>query len=684
MLLSVSFLTAATAFFLSSFVNSITVFFISFFAVIVLNIEILSLFKGINDTNIFLITFFEFVLLLAFWLKAGRPVLKTDFRNFLNELKNAFNKDGLLIILFAGWLFYLLTAIILAGFCPVTEPDAQSYHALRALHWVKDGFLSRFETADERAICMPVNSEIFYTWLLSLFKKDTMFGLLQFFSYFLLIISNFKIMEFFKIDFIKRIWAILIFTSFAAIIVQIPSTQTDICTAALLSASILLVLKFKEEKKLSLLFYASLSMGLAFGVKTTAFIASIPLIVWFIILLKKDIIKFFALLFLNFTIFSSYNYILNFIDYGNFLSSNAFILYNQNYGGIKAFVANFIKYTVQFIDFSGLQIGKHLSESIINARDSILNFLSIPLKLGELDSLTRINAHMDEQIGGFGILGFVVFIPCLIGSFFKKNLRSFSIVFMAQFILLCALMLYTVYGIRYITTFLSLAIPVLSLSYFKKNNIFKIVFIIYALFYFCYASLFSPLRPVAYLGKEFIKNKNIEHIQNTLRDSRYKFFGPLITIESAAYKKSAEPYCKEGKKIGFFVSETAVIYAAKYMELTNDCTIDTLNSLHIENYNLKDYDVIFKTGKRGQFTNVINKNDLENPIYDSDKLECVYVVSSDKQINPNKTIHNTLYAECKIYDEYLTSLGFKKTNTLDFIKASGEDILENDLEAWVK
>src|SRR5699024_509046 len=136
--------------------------------------------------------------------------------------------------------------------------------------------------------------------------------------------------------------------------------QTDLCIGALILCSIYLILEYKKERLNSLLFFSALATALSFGTKTTGFMASIPVIIWFIFILKKDFYKFFLFLCLNSIIFASYAYILNMMEFNNPFSSHAFILYNKKYGGIKTFIAIFIKYTVQFFDFTGLNLGKFL------------------------------------------------------------------------------------------------------------------------------------------------------------------------------------------------------------------------------------------------------------------------------------------------------------------------------------
>ncbi len=328
MLVWALFLNGLSSHFVSAIFKRQSLFLLVFFAFIILNIEILSLFKLITGANIIILTLVEAVITGAVWLKNGKPSLKR-YSEISDELLFLILKDKSFIFLLISFAVLITSGFLLAAFCPAVEPDAQSYHCLRALFWLKDGFISHVETPDARLNCMPINSEIFYTWILALTKKDIGFGLLEFFSCFSLIASGYKIMELLNIEFEKRIWAILIFFSFASTVIQISSTQTDLLVSALISLGVYYAMLYKKEGGANLLFFSSLSFSIAAGVKTTALMALIPVFLWLIFYLKKSFLKFIIFSTVNFIVFSSYNYILNFIDFNNIFSSQSFITYNK-------------------------------------------------------------------------------------------------------------------------------------------------------------------------------------------------------------------------------------------------------------------------------------------------------------------------------------------------------------------
>ena len=280
-------------------------------------------------------------------------------------------------------------------------------------------------------------------------------------------------------------------------------------------------------------------------------------------------------------------------------------------------------------------------------------------------------------------MGLIIFLPCSVIGFFKKDLRIFSIIFWAQFIILSSVMLYTSFGIRYLVAFVSIAFPLLALSYTNKMNILKFIFIIYAVFFTGYISLYTPSRPFIYLSRILIENKNLKDVQNKIREFQYKFYGPLLVTESGAYKNSVLTYCKNDNKIGIFMTPPALVYNAKYLELNNNCKIDTLNMLHIENYELQKYKALVFEKEGIQNTDVINKNDIKNPLINSNKANCTYIISK-RAPKSSKGLEKAISASCIINKNYIKNLGFKKTNEFRYIIPHKNGIKHQSTEVWVK
>src|SRR5699024_9560589 len=138
------------------------------------------------------------------------------------------------------------------------------------------------------------------------------------------------------------------------------------------------------------LYFSSLAVALAFGTKTPsliAFPACFLLLLYFSILWRKKeafkpVVAFCVLLGVNFLIFSGYNYILNFVNYGNFFATDSSRIIHGFWGGPKAYVANFVRYVFMLFDFSGFRYSEYVGEYINAAKFAIFGMLHIDPNLG--------------------------------------------------------------------------------------------------------------------------------------------------------------------------------------------------------------------------------------------------------------------------------------------------------------
>ncbi|MDO5437225.1 MAG: hypothetical protein Q4F80_03400, partial [bacterium] len=490
---------------------------------------------------------------------------------------------------------------------------------LRALFFARDGFIHHFETADIRCHCMPVNSELFYTWILSLFKTDCCFGLLQFFSYFLLMVSGYKIMGIYEIEFKKRLWALLIFSSFAGVISQVSSTQTDLCTGALLSSSLYLVLKYDKDKRLINLFYSSLAMGIAFGVKSTGVIGSLPLIIWYCFILRKDIFKYLGFLVFNFIIFSSYNYVLNYVNYGNWVGAQTAInehalVYSNFFEFLKGGFANLIRYILQFFDFSGLMLFYLLTPLYDNFVQGLFNFLHINPLFNSNGEVPHLNATLSEQLTGLGILSFIALLPAFIKAFFDKNLKPLCLVFMGQVIILSFTIVYFPTTIRFFIAYFAILLPVLTLTYKKGNHKKLITFI--AAFYLIFTPLFLTQRPFIKIIAAYKNSPSIKALTDNIRNVKYDFY--FISKKHVILKDETESLGKN-VKVGIFLNDGFMAYPVKYSDYTKKVKIDFLN--FSKNPNTDEYDyIIFENNFQSSSIPVKNPGANCNYTYFANKI----------------------------------------------------------------
>ncbi len=678
-------LTFLTSGVLSATAGSFLYFYIIFIALIVLNIEILSIFKGISPFGIILLNIIFFTAALILWIKKGRPhilvhLYKEKAKSFLKRILNSFKLDKGLIVLGIGVLFLIAVSFIMCAILPVNEPDALEYHAYRALVWAQKGFIHHFDTTDIRSHVMPINSELIYTWIFSLTKKDFGLGFIEFFSYFAGIAAFWTFFEKFKFSYRKRLWAIFIFSSFAGVIAQISSTQTDLFTGVLLFYSIIFFLDFVDKKDNIKGYFSSLSFAIALGVKSTAFMAGLALIFLFLVysVWKKsfrDFIKFIVLLFINFVIFSSYNYILNIISYHNPFGSKMSVNMHGFYGGFKAFIANFITYNLQLFDFSGFMWGIYLSPLMFKIQNVLFNLFHIEAGTGVLLKIEGLNSSLVESETGYGVTGILTFLPCAIWSalLFIKNpknkravLYALGIGFYLNLIILSFAVGYMIYSIRFVLTFYTICMPVLALCYFKKNNFYKTVVIIFALYYLFLASTHLAIRPFWRIVSSY---KN---------ESSYKTFIEKTRCMQYGYYKCERRGCEiadgflkhieEYKTVGFFSDENTMQEIVNIAANKKHVKFDELLFTRIDDYELEKYDYI-ATPRELQTLNVFNKKD-EQKYLDDTLLKGCYLVNNNYNAEFTEVLTKTKEenlekangAICKTPYEYIAGKGFVPVN----------------------
>ena len=689
-LLSTTALSFVLGAFSSFFVGFCAVF-VLFFALIILNLEILSLFNGLTSNNIFILTLFE-AILGVFILYKNKFNFSVNFNsNSLNSLKEAFKLDKSLVVLSFGFLILILTTLFLSFVMPALEPDSQTYHFFRAVEFVNQKNLSHIITNDIRALIMPINSEIFYAFLFSFKKNFYGYGILSFFSFLTIIFANIGILLNFKFSKRKILWAIFLFSSLSAVIVQIPSLQTDIVVGGLYSAALLFFLEsFKDEKQNSKkLFLSSLAVSIAFGVKSTGIImfpSFLFLILGITFLIKKEknfknILLFIKFLVINFLIFSGYNYILNFIDFNNPFSNRAAYLGHRFWGGYKGFISNIIHFFFQAFDFTGFKWGYYLNDKILFIKNGLFNLIQINPMTGCNVAMEKVNIITDEQIVGFGILGFLVFLPCIFIGALKsikkiKNQRTIflsliSICFLINIFMLSISVAYMVFSIRFIVAFVALSATIGVISYSKKKNFLKTVVIFFMLFYMILIPTHIKRMPFWVVLNDLKKNGfNLEKFE----DDCYR--GKITTVLELAEEIYdtilKNPKFKNDKKIAIFkTTDSSLLYLKKLENI--GYKINFLPSFLMDKVDLSSYDLIILEGEM-QDDNVFNPEDVkinytlkgDNVTFNNNNgIKCFYEAEN---LNPTEPLTRSCLSYVFMQKEKNFTLVLKKNFEMKSIK----------------
>ncbi|MCK7516040.1 MAG: hypothetical protein MZV70_76765 [Desulfobacterales bacterium] len=240
----------------------------------------------------------------------------------------------------------------------------------------------------------------------------------EFLAYLGCLFVLFAFLKYLKFSYRRTLWTIFILASLPAAIIESSSTQTNLIMGFLIFSSFYLFLYGTKEKDKKCLAFSAIAFAIALGVKSTSLLF-IPVlaIAYSLIAIKerkkdfyKPLIIFFLAITPAFLILSSYNYILNYISYGNMFGTPYFISKHAVEMGFKPFIASFIKYLLLFVNFTGLQIPAFADSLVFGIRDFLFNLFHLKTSDGLVyNDFTSINNHIHENYAMFGLLGFFAY-----------------------------------------------------------------------------------------------------------------------------------------------------------------------------------------------------------------------------------------------------------------------------------
>lgn len=648
------------------------------FAQIVFTFEFLSLFNAINQLWVLGVNVLFLAGSIFAWYKTSRQFWSLDIKSFFKRVKNSFKLDKSLVFLFIGFLVFIFSALFLCFILPVTSGDGEGYHVVRSLFWVMQGSLKHFEVSDIRALCMPINSEILYSWVFLFLKKDVGLGFFAFAGYVIAMISTYNIIGNLGYSTRKKLWIIFILSSFPCVLVQPSGTETDLIIAALISSSILLFWYALKNDKVVPVFMASLAYALAMGTKTTSIIA-IPAVGIFLLWLCcyykkfKPLAYFIGFGVVNFILFSSYNYILNFIHFGNPLGSEGFIVVSKNYYGIKGMFANFIKSLFLLFDFTGYTWSKLFGPPLLMLRTSILSFFNLAsVNSGLFSDSGNINNTLLEPLMGIGVIGILTFIPCLVLSFFKPLLKiksrkntfmlAFSLLFLLNVFSMSYLLAFMDYNVRFMMTFVVLSAPLLVYSYYSNRNPLKYILVYFALFDLIFVSTHLWGRPFVNITKILNLGHSVGYVRDVALCKTYVKY-PQYLNEMCPVKDKLTKHLKPDNKILAFIDTADNIYMLKILEFSG-YKIDFANMETSGKIDFNKYNVLIVSNE-GQASSLISRYERSGVSRNAKSLSNQNVVKCEYILNQNlnnvftKESFSPYETKCKFQDDFLAKNNFQ-------------------------
>ena len=617
------------------------------FSQIVLSFEILSLFSLISKNNFLICNILSFIIALILHKRTQSqlyiPILKEEF----TKIKNTLKLDKTLCFLSICFCIFLIFQLINALFFPVTFGDAVSYYLPRCTAWIQNGNINHYITPDTRELIMPTNMEFLYTWVLLFRKSEIGISIFSYISFITGIYIIYNLLKGLGCCIRRRLWSILVISSFALLGIEMCTPCADLFIGILILACIYLFLNACRYNSNIALFFASLSYALAVGTKTTAIIA-IPSV--FVVLLivahkyktniTKQMVKFCLFFTANFVAFSSYNYILNLVQFSNPISCNEQLLLNQFRGGFNGWISNLVKYCFAIFDTSGIPDLINLNGFITYLQSLTLSIFGLTDKSFTSPYFARyfpFDAEISMTTSALGIMGLFAFLPSLIKSikFHKKRaiLFALGLSLILNIVIFSKVMVFTQYNIRYLLTFVVIACPIVAYSYIRKNNFFKTIM---CLFIFAYLVII----PTSKLTQNSIKLDKIEEVKlyNYITENKIKNLALIIN---------------QGHSPIYYILKARL----------QGINIDQPLLENIEKYNLNKYEFIITDTRQVGSTNIINFEDrIKYPtLFVS---ECTYT-NNKRQIIEN-TDEKPVMINCNVPFNYFKQKGFEQINITDF------------------
>jgi len=495
------------------FENTVIYYVLIVLSQVIITFEMLSIIKQVNSVGVLLSNFIIFLVSLALWNHFKRPVINIPEFKCFDKIKFALKRDKILRILFIFFVFSSLISLFLALISPTNSGDSLAYHLARIGFWIQNGTIAHYETSSIRQLVFPINSEILILWSMVFLKRDYLAQMPEYLSYIGCLFVLFSFLSYLKISTRRTLWTIFILASLPAVILESMSCQTNLIIAFLLISSLyLFIYGVRESDKKSLIFSA-VSYSIALGTKDTAFLF-LPVfgIVYSLISLNKLKSNFYKPLLIfalsiipAFLLLSSYNFFLNYIDYGSPFSPPSFMYKHSPGVSLKGFTTNIIKYLTIFVDFSGINAAETLNPFIMGFKANLFNILGLKTTDGlAFVDLNKINTLIHENYSMYGILGFTLFLPLVIRTALAKirfsTKRSFLIgltgfIFVGFLLTLSAAMGFCFWFNRFFLSAVILSSPVLIFSYSRKNKIWKIIITLIAVFNLTAIPTFNSIKP---------------------------------------------------------------------------------------------------------------------------------------------------------------------------------------------
>ena len=465
--------------------------FVIAYACLVMVSEAASLVRQIN-LPFYLVA--HLVLILFFWIlwrRAGKPALLGPFSGgrwaIWREFLPFWSAPALYLLAAGVGLTYFLGAVLILAF-PQHNYDSMTYHLSRVGYWLQHGSLAPWPTPNARQTTFPINAELGLMWTILMWGSDQLTGFVQWFSALATMISIFGIARLLGANRQQGLFAALVWATFPEALLQTITTQNDLVVAAFVTSTVYLFYLGLSQQKKRLLLLSGLALGLSLGAKSTAviFLPGLALAVLVAVWRRSKkgvslVTAWLLMTALGFGLLGAFNYIQNYLYYGNPFSVPEWTdsIVNPQVSRKARLGSNVFLYLYQFADTTG--IPERFASAVVDAKAevayAVIKAFHLPLNPtlpGGYYSLRKVLypylvIHPDTS--WYGPLSVLLLLPAGLYHFWqglrrRDDLRLGLILISAFFVFTLSLFLsWTPYKSRYFIPAVAVAAPLLAFLY---------------------------------------------------------------------------------------------------------------------------------------------------------------------------------------------------------------------------
>lgn len=370
--------------------------------------EALSLVRGVSRTGYAVGEAVLLALVLLAWNARGRPRpplprvrLRTAARHPILALLAT-----VVVVALAYELFLVLGT-------PPNNWDSLSYHLSRAAYWLQHGGVAYVPDAHtQRQNAFLPNSEVQILYTLAWLRGDGAAALPQFLAQGALVLAVAGIAR--RLGFTRSaaLFAALLTATLAQVALQATTTQNDLTVAALVAVAVYFLL----GATLPELALASVAVAIAVGTKPTSVFA-LPALLGIALLRlpsAKALAQAAGFVLVAFALFGAYGYVLNVVETGKLLGSQAAVRGLRPEVTFRGTVSTSARTLYRFFDLPGPQRADKWTGPVERSGRAVFDAAGIPANPPEATGAAftfDVNTKADPDLSYFGPLGVLLVLP---------------------------------------------------------------------------------------------------------------------------------------------------------------------------------------------------------------------------------------------------------------------------------